>query len=173
MLNNRGQVFTTDLIVAAVVFLFIITFTTIYSNEISYRVTLMEGAEAREIAALNVLDSLTLSQGRPANWELFSDLNRVSSIGLVSSIGDIDEQKFEHMIDMNALHYEAIRYILGAGAYEMNISILDMQNRQVLGEFGTRPLNTDKVTSVSRPVLYGGEDSLLRVELFEEAAEDE
>lgn len=173
MLNRKGQIFTTDLIVAGVVFLFIITFTSIYSNEISYRVALIEEEEARENAALGVMDLLMLTPGKPANWEKFSDLNRVASIGVAYAIGGIDEEKFAHLVDMNNTHYEAITYLLGAGAYGVNISVLSLQNRQVRAEFGTEPLPTDNITSVSRPAFYNGEDVLLRVMLFESAAEGE
>ena len=56
--NTRGQIFSTDLIIAGAVFLLIATMTILYSNQMAQNISATETANAREQAAIAAANSL-------------------------------------------------------------------------------------------------------------------
>lgn len=167
-LNRRGQIFTTDLILASVVFLFILTLSIVYSTQAANRVELMEEDKARATAAMSAANSLLLSSGKPANWQNLGDLNNVSSIGIVKSKNEIDSAKLQHLLDLNESNYEGVRDLLGVGKYGLSISVLRLSDQISVGEFGLDPESDDKVTAVNRIALHDGNAVVVRLKVFEE-----
>jgi len=167
MLNGRGQVFSADLMMAAVVFLFIITLSIVYSSEVANRVYFLEEGQERDQAVLRAGDALLLSPGSPANWELLSDVSQASSLGLVKSRNVLDSGKVQALLDLNAGSYGRIKELLGASKYDFGISLLSLQSRQSLAEFGMQPGSENRVSAVNRIALYKGEEVIVRVKVFE------
>ncbi len=167
MLNRRGQIFSTDMMMAAVVFLFILTLSIVYSSEVANRVYFMEEGNARDQTVLQAADALVLSAGSPANWETLSDLNTASSLGLVKSRNVLDAGKLQAILNLNAGNYGRIKELLGASRYDLGVSVLRLQNKQRLAEFGLQPSSENKVSAVSRIALYNGEEVIVRVKVFE------
>jgi hypothetical protein len=166
-LNGRGQIFSTDLMMAAVVFLFILTMSIIYSGEVANRVYFLEENQARDQAALRAADAIVLSSGNPANWETLSSLDSASSLGIAQSRNVLDEGKLLALLDLNAGNYSRIKDLLGASRYGLGISVLRLQNKQSLAEFGMQPGSEKNVSVVSRIALYQGEEVIVRVKVFE------
>ena len=167
-LNSRGQIFSTDLILASIVFMFILVLSITYSAEVANRVSLLEEDNARNLAASNAANALLFSGGSPANWQNLEDLNNVSSIGLARTRNELSPGKIAHLVDLNAGNYEGVRHLLGLSKYGIAISILRLQNSQSLAEFGIQPGNGKKVSAVNRIALYNGEEVLVRLKVFEE-----
>ena len=167
MLNRRGQIFTVDLILASVVFLMILTLSITYSMEIANRINLLEEESARQDAARNAANALLFSTGSPANWQNLDNLSGVSSLGLADTMNVIDAEKLRHLLDLNAGYYNEIRSLLGVGKYGLRISVLDLQSKQSLADFGLEPADDEKVTSVNRIASYNGAEVIVQVRVFE------
>jgi len=66
---RKGQIFSADLMLAGIVFLFILSLTIVYSNETANRVALAEKGNARDLAAITTGQALVYSRGT-MNWAL-------------------------------------------------------------------------------------------------------
>jgi len=67
-LNKKGQIFSTDLMMASAVFMFILVMSIVYSTQLANRIDQIEEDNERLSAALHAANALVLSQGSPANW---------------------------------------------------------------------------------------------------------
>jgi len=167
LLGKRGQIFSTDLIVSSIVFLFILTLSLIYSTEVSNRIYLLEADNARNLAAFSAANSLLLSSGSPANWENMPDLNYVSSIGLAKAGNEIHPAKLRKLMDLNAGNYNGVRELLGLAKYNLRISVLALQSRESLAEFGFQPAGGKSASAANRIAFYNGKEVIMRLEVFE------
>ena len=153
---------------AGIVFLFILSLTIVYSNETANRVALAEKGNARDLAAITTGQALVYSRGEPAYWETLPDLNNVSSLGLSrGGWNELSAEKFQRLSDLNSTHYIEIKDLLGLSRYGLKISVLDLQTKQSIAEFGLEPSEGDEVSAVNRIAFYNGTDILLRVKVFE------
>ena len=166
-LNSKGQIFSTDFILASIVFLFILTMTIIYSTDVSNHTYLLEKERSRQLSSLAVANALLYSGGNPANWETFPDLNNVSGIGIVSNRNEIQEEKLQQLVDLNAGNYSKAKELLGASAYGLRVSVLRLQDKQSLAEFGLEPGSEESTTAINRIAFYDGQEVILRVKVFE------
>jgi len=166
-LNNKAQIFSVDLIVASIVFLFILVLSHTYSTEISNRIYFMEQESQRINSAQDAVNSLLYSSGYPANWHNLSSPLGISSLGIVKTRNIIDAEKISRLEDFNSSYYDEVRSLLGVGKYGLRISLIDMDTKNSLAEFGLEPSSTDKVSSVNRIAFYEGSEVLLRVKVFE------
>ncbi|MFH1390953.1 MAG: hypothetical protein ABIH20_01440 [Candidatus Diapherotrites archaeon] len=165
--STKGQIFSVDMILAAIVFLFIITSTIVFSNEINNNVILAEKDNLRKETAITAASALVYSSGSPANWENLADLNNVSSIGIAKTRNFLDSEKVSKLVDLNQTNYSAVKYLLGVSKYGLKISVLNLQDKSVLAEFGLEPESDDSVSAVNRFAYYNGQDVLIRVKVFE------
>lgn len=149
------------------VFLFILTLSLIYSIEASNRIYLLEKGNARNLAAFSAANALLLSPGYPANWESLPDLNGVSSIGLAMAGNQISPSKLSKLVDLNKSNYSAAKDILGLAKYGASVSILSLQGRHSIAEFGLQPPGGKPASAASRIALYKGEEVILRLKVFE------
>ena len=163
-LDRKGQIFTTDLILAVTVFLFVLTLTIIYSNQVANRAYYWEETNERELAALLASRALVLSHGEPANWERLS-VEDMNSIGLAGSRNVIDSRKLQRFADLNAGSYGEAKALLGLSKYDVRITISDL-NQQLLESFGLEPDANKETSSFTRAALYGGEAVLVRVKVY-------
>ena len=164
-LDRRGQIFTTDLIMAVTVFLFVLTLSIVYSNQVANRVGLWEETNEREHAALLASRALVLSPGEPSNWENLA-VEDINSIGLAVSKNAIDAGKLQRLADLNAGGYEEAKALLGLARYDAWVEVRDL-NKQLLESFGLEPGSNKHVSSFTRAALYNGEAVLVRVKVFE------
>ena len=170
MCNSKAQIFTTDLILASVVFLFILTITIVYSMQVADRVYLLDREHERQVAAQNTANSLLFSQGEPADWHTHRDLNLavISSIGIVKTRNQIDSAKLQKLQDWNRTRYLEIKDLLGILKYDIRISVIDPKSGNSFGEFGLEPEADDKTTAVNRIADYNGQEVIIRLKVFKE-----
>jgi len=166
-INQKGQIFSTDLMMASIVFLFILVLAVTYSNTVANRVSLFESDAERQTSAAIAANALVYSTGSPSSWENLSGLENVSSLGLVSSKNMIDRQKLQRLVDLNATNYDDVRALIGLSKYNVKISILRLQNKQSIEEWGMNPGLQDTVTAVNRIAFYNGENVIVRLKVFE------
>jgi len=163
--NQKGQIFTTDLLMASTVFLFILVLSIVYSNHVALRVYSWEKANERESAALLASRALVLSKGEPSNWEMLP-LEDINSIGLVDSKNVLSVEKLQRLVDLNALHYQEAKALIGLAKYNALITVSDL-NSQLLAEFGIAPDKNSEVSSFTRLALEGNRIVLVKVKVFE------
>ena len=166
--NNKGQVFSTDLMIAAIVFLFMLSFGMVYSNDVANRVTLSEIDNLRFEAALTTANALLYSAGSPGNWQNQTDLTAVSSIGFVESKNVINPVKLARLITLSGTNFEKIRDLLGVSKYGLKVEIIELQNNQLLYEFGIDPGINQQTSTVNRFALLNGQVVIVRIKVFEQ-----
>ena len=163
--KQKGQIFTVDLIMAATIFLFVLTLTIIYSNQVANRAYYWDKTNEREHAALLASRTLVLSPGEPSNWEQLS-VEDASSIGLASSRNVIDSRKLQRFAGLNQGNYSDAKALLGLSKYDVRVTISGL-NRQLLESFGLEPDANKETSSLTRVALYNGEAVLVKVKVFE------
>ena len=164
-LNRKGQVFSTDLILAVAVFLFALTLTIVYSNQVANRVGYWEEASERENAALLASRALVLFSGEPSNWENLS-IEDINSIGLAVSQNELSLAKLQKLGDFNLVHYSEAKALLGLAKYDVWIEVRDL-NGQLVESFGFEPSLSNQSTAFTRIAVLNGQPVLVKVEAFE------
>ncbi|MEK6941884.1 MAG: hypothetical protein AABW85_03440 [archaeon] len=164
--NTRGQIFSTDLIIAGAVFLLIATMTILYSNQMAQNISATETANAREQAAIAAANSLVYSPGTPGNWENYPEITGVESIGIAKTRNEIDSQKLGRIILLSQTNYTEIKDLLGLSKYGFFVSVQNMQNNQPIYQFGTLPLAEKETSTVNRIATLNGSDIILRVQVY-------
>ena len=155
MKNSKGQIFTTDLIVAVTVLLFILVISSTSFGLIQNALNEEEFYSEMQEKALNASEVLVSTSGEPNSWELLSELN-VNSLGISKERNVLDEEKIDRLIDLNATEYETIKEFLGLSKYEFYFKVTEM-NGNSLKEFGTFP-SAENTVVVERYVLLNGQE---------------
>ncbi len=164
-LNCKGQIFTTDLILAVTVFLFVLTLTVIYSNQVASRVGYWENTSDRASAALLASSALVLSPGEPSNWESLA-IEDINSIGLAESRNVLLPSKLQRLVDLNSGQYSEAKALLGLAKYGVRIEVSDL-NKQLLKAFGLEPGSENQVSAFTRLAVLNGKPVLVKVKVFE------
>ncbi len=163
MKNSKGQIFTTDLIVAVTVLLFILVVSSTSFGLIQNSLNEEEFYSEMQEKALNASEVLVSTSGDPNSWELLSDLN-VNSLGIAKERNVLDEEKIDRLVDLNATEYETIKEILGLSKYEFYFKVTEINGSSVK-EFGTFP-STENTVIVERYVLLNGAERKLILGVF-------
>lgn len=157
MLNNKGQIFATDLIVGLTVLLFVLVISTTSFGLIQNSLNQEEFYGEMQEKALTASEILVADSGQPNNWEMLSELNDINSFGLAKERNILDENKVDTLIDWNASKYTEIKEVLGLQKYEFYFKIEEM-NGQMAKEFGTFPGTEEKTIVIERYVLFEGKE---------------
>lgn len=167
-LGLRGQIFSTDLIVASTVFLLILTFSIVFSSDTANKISLSEKNNLREQAAITAASALVYSAGSPVNWETLADISGVTSIGLADSRNEIGKQKLQKIKEFSQSNYETVKDLLGLSRYGLKVEVLDMQNNQTITEFGQEPGPEQETSTVNRFAGFDEKEVIVRVKVFEQ-----
>jgi hypothetical protein len=165
--NSKGQFFSPDLIIAIGIFLFTLALFWGASNFVFAQVDLFNSRIESDEVAHSVLNNLILSSGEPINWDE-GELVDVNSFGLVHSNNFLDSNKTVTLINLlNSQEYGVVKYKLGAGKYDLELSVVDSKEEVV-----STPINLVGGRIVLEPVLrvaytrivyYNEQEVLLRV----------
>ncbi len=165
-MDNKGQFFSPDLVIAIGVFVFSLALFWIASNAIFDQIELFNSRiEADEISH-SLLNSLVLFSGQPISWENYS-LNDINSFGLVHENNILDSNKVVRLINLlNSSDYASVKQKLGVGKYALKVNVLDSK-----GVIISNPSLLSGGTIVSEPILkaaytrivyYNGGEALLQ-----------
>ena len=133
-LNERGQFFSPDLIIALIVFIIILAFFFLSSHATSVQIDLYYTKNNLDETAHTVVNPLVLFSGEPYNWEVkdFADLNK---IGLVSERNVLNIQKVDKLVDYLTNNYGDLRTKMSLGKYDFKFELYDF-NGSVIKEGG-------------------------------------
>ncbi len=173
----RGQLFSMDLLFAFTVFLFALTYSVIFANQLALRVESIDSFNHRQDLARTAMNAFLADSGRPANWAALSDLNAADSLGLVSSRNDLSPAKLQGLIDLNATSYDPMKKLLGLSRYDFEFTVNDLNGTVIASVDTCTGLNSDTVfaspdsnsntVSINRLALYRGREVLARLKVFD------
>lgn len=132
-LNNKGQFFSPDLIIAMGVFIFALILFFSASNAVFYQTDLVGERKDSDETAHAALNALLLSPGQPRDWERlsFSDVN---VYGLTNSNNFIEEEKLTALLsDLNSSDYVSAKIKLGFGPYDIYLRLLGPSGEEIVG----------------------------------------
>ena len=161
MNSHRGQVFTSDLVVA--VFLFCLAVGLVSASWDLSKVRLQEGDTIRrlEVKAYVIADVLSKTPGVPSNWQ--RNISNASSLGLAVCDRVLNEEKVDAL---TRLQEEELGRLLGVADGKVAVVLRSMHG-EVLAHVGDPPLTEYAATS-SRVVTYVGEPAILEVTVWDE-----
>ncbi len=152
----RGQIFSTDALLAFTVFTLVLALTIGLLTQIQQTGESAEGEVQRTHTMEQVLILLLSSPGSPSHWESLADRNAVTRIGLIDHGGTISVAKWEALQDWNANDYPSLASWLGIADQNFHLLIMDI-NRTTISQAGIAPSDVNAVASMTLPAFYDGE----------------
>lgn len=123
-INQKGQFFSPDVMIAVSIFIFGLIIFFIASSAVFAEANLVNERRAIDETIHPVLDSLLLSQGVPENWEQKA-ISDVNSIGLVWSNNCLDKEKLLAFKDFTTNYYSQTKQLLGIGGYDFYFEVVN------------------------------------------------
>lgn len=148
MMQNKGQLLTTEFLFGTTIFCLLLILVLISFSDTSNLIDSKTNSKKDFDFAFTASDFLVLTPGNPNNWQAL-DLNNVHHIGLIDSDNEINENKLLKFIDLNS-QYSLVKEKLGLSQYELYVSFTNNQNANILYEFGIQPTNTSTITAITR-----------------------
>ena len=163
-MNRKGQIFSTDSLLALVVFTLVVALTAALIQQVQ-----LTGEDAREQQAdssrtQRILYSLLSSPGIPSYWEDAGDWNAVSLIGLSDGGGFISPSKWSALQDWNGEDYPSLLSHFGIPDRNFYLSMWDL-NHSLIEETGLPPVDANTVSSITLPSLYEGEIVMVQLQV--------
>ena len=163
--NKKGQIFTTELVLSASIFMAaLVAFVLVWNSMAS---TYYE--EQRELemqtSLIGISDMIALTPGYPSNWEVRA-MENASSFGLATSPNVISGAKAGALQSLEYA-YPTVKEHMGAGRFDVFLNISNSSN--TLYTFGNPPdLNdsTVKVISSRRIALLNGSEVSVMVQAW-------
>ena len=158
--NNKGQVITTDFILAMIILVFVLQIAlSLWNNEIEdFR--LKERRIEMEKLALGITDMLVRSPGNPGDWEN-RNITEIT-LGLAGEDHVLDIQKVSKLF---TLPQDSVKKILGIENYDFFFAIT-FTNGEVIEEYGTSSADAKEVVVARRLVLYNNTETYLNFGLW-------
>ena len=163
--SKRGQIFSTDLLLALAIFLFTLTFSIVFSAQLALRVENIESFNHKQDLARSALQGLVLHPGKPANWHKLGSLSTVESIGLANSRNMLAPAKVQGLADLNS-SYSTMKTVLGLARYDFEFTLQDF-NGTTIAAVGTSPDVNSNTVLVRRLASYNGRNVLARMRVFD------
>jgi hypothetical protein len=159
-MNNKGQFFSQDVIVAVVIFVFSIMFFMIASQSVYSQATIVDARNNFDESAHVLLSLLVEHPGSPSGWE-FRELFDVNSFGLAKTSNVLDEKKVEMLFYYLDNNYDFMKLQLGANNFDLNIVLTDSEGN-LISSAGRETVNYSTKLIYERTVYYGGDTAILK-----------
>ncbi len=177
-MRNKAQFFSTDLIIAVIIFTLLFV-TIIWLWEYTQqKITLHEKKAEIEMPARIALSSLLQTSGIPSNWSNYSltdfSSDNIYSIGLSQENNpwNLDSRKISKLSSLNITKYLEIKKILGLSNPNFEFYIqFSKWNGSAHNLYSSSGIsvwtNSTFVTSIDRYALIDGEKSHISMKLWE------
>ncbi len=163
----KGQMVSTELVICSSIFMAALVVFLFAWNTISTAYYEEQASRDMETALAGISDMAVLSPGSPSNWE-FSVLSNANSFGFATSPNVLSQGKLAALTELNG-SYSSVKEKLGAGRFDISISVLDADGNALPYGFGqgASTQNYSVVSaSVERLALLGGQPARLQVQLW-------
>lgn len=161
-MNNKAQVFSTDIVIAVIVFIFILITSAWFWDSTKEKIHITEVRNDLELISHNAEAVLINTVGDPPNWHNITFNNdKVFSIGVGKNRPwFIDENKAIRLQELNESNYDLFKRILGVrgASYEffLNISKYNktLSSFEEISIVGKKPSNlASHVVNINRLAL--------------------
>ncbi len=164
--HARGQLFSSDALLAMMVFLFALSVTFALTDQLIAQTTSSANGEQLNHVADRLAQLMIFSSGEPSNWEYIPDRNDVAWIGLINHGKEIDPQKLIQFRDWNADDYYSLKTNMGIGDKNFYFYISDV-NKNVVSNAGISPVDAVKVSTSTFSSVYNGKPVLVTLQVYE------
>lgn len=167
-INKKGQVAVLDLFIAAVIFGVLVTTIMLTWNE--YNVRIEEHIDYNDlvIKAVHITDLLSQYPGKPTGWEgprvFLPKRNTITTIGLASDEGIIDENKLDRFLNLT---YNETRDIFNIKSYDYFFKIIKVDGSNFSPSIEKGILTNKTIVSIRRLVIYKDDPAILQFQLEE------
>jgi hypothetical protein len=158
-LNDRGQAFSYDFLVAFFVFLVLMNIMYLTWNDNVDRIQDIRQFERIRFASSALADNFTLTPGKPSNWEHDIDTN---FYGLVGDKYDLVQKKLDAL---SAKDYDRVKEALNIDEYEFTITV--EQDKNTVYTFGQALSQPEYAAGVERVVTYNGKPAKLYLRIYQ------
>ena len=166
-MHKRGQIFSTDLIISATIFIILISF--IFFIFTRYQAKLNENINSNDIGikAIQISDLIVQSNGDPSNWE--KDSSKINTIGLVSNDRKISGSKVLEFIKLN---YNTTRDKFNIRSFDFYFILKELNSASTsingtIIKSGKFPNSAAKnIITIKRLVLYGQNEKVMEFTLW-------
>jgi len=159
--NKKAQVAVLDLFIAAVIFGLLITTVMLTWNKYNIKMNEQINYNTMVIRTYHISDLLTQYPGKPSAWEKEEEINPIT-LGLASQEGVIDQTKLNKFLEMD---YNQTKDILNIMIYDYHFKLTNLTGSNLTQNKGLEK-NT-KTVSITRLVIYNGQEALLQFKLEE------
>lgn len=164
---TKGQAVVTDLLIAAGVFILLITIT-IGTWDI-YKIRLASRIEYDQMSmrGYHAIESLVRTPGYPENWEdlAATNLDAVRMFGLADADHLINHNKLIAL--MSIQDTAKLKDILNIGPYSFLLRLKKPgPTEQIIYSFGSKPTNEKAAVSLSRVVVYNDDVHLMEMIVY-------
>ncbi|MFA6330095.1 MAG: hypothetical protein WCX64_05445 [Candidatus Micrarchaeia archaeon] len=164
---SRGQMWIIDAMVSGTFITLILFMMLGTQGQLSDKYVQADSEITFSNTLLMASDSLVLTPGRPANWDLLSENStRLESVGIASSPNVISSAKALRLQQLNATNYTEIKTAMGLGAVNTSIEVTLLGDSVPLYSFGKKSGGSARSTVFERvAVLDDGRPVILRIEV--------
>jgi len=135
--SNKGQIFSWDLVVSAMIFIVIFLTLVVLLDDKSLAINEEEPKKELEIYTRHAVEALMNTEGFPQDWHELDGINasEISSIGLREGrYGYLDEEKLDKLMKSGE-YYDAIKKLLGLTGpnfeFKFNVTIYDTNHIKI------------------------------------------
>jgi len=167
-MHKKAQIFSTDLIISAAIFMILISFVFFTFSRYQTKIDDSIRIQDMNLKALQITELLVKSSGEPVNWE--ENVSKLNIAGLVSSDRRLLESKITEFIE---LEYNTTKEKLKIMPYEFYFALKEINGgvAKINGEEaekGIKPNLTSKnVLTIKRMVLYGQNEKIIEFTIWE------
>lgn len=160
----RGQLYTSDALLAIVIFVFAITLIAALWGQLQNQMTSNLYDHVTQQRLQRVAETLFFTRGEPAYWHTLTDRNSVSP-GLIQHGNEIALAKWTALRDWNTTDYPSLVSALGIPDLNFYITISDT-NRTLLTSTGNAPYDVNTIYVETFPSTYSGRAVIVSMQAY-------
>ncbi|MCX8197108.1 MAG: hypothetical protein N3G80_02205 [Candidatus Micrarchaeota archaeon] len=160
-MHSKGQLISTELVISSTIFVAALIVLFFSWNMISSSYFEEQTQKDMQTILLGISDMVVLSPGYPSNWEQ-GDIAEVNAFGFASSRNVLSASKLSALAVLEG-YYPSAKEKMGAGPFDVSITVMDANSGSILYSFGRSPPQTAPFVSVSAERLALLEKNIVRV----------
>jgi hypothetical protein len=164
-MNNKGQFFSPDLIIAIIIFVFALLVFFMATDLIFINVSDIEKRKLVDDASYSTMHLLVNSSGKPVNWEI-KDFDSIELFGLINKNNEINNYKLNKFIYHLQNNYNSSKQLLGLNRYDFQLQLIDSNGDIIIDSTNTSTKNSKVI--FDRIVLYNNKTTTLRGVIYYE-----